>query len=121
MSVNSTHERAMDFFIPSKRDSSQRNAIALDDQEVGNFGILHGILLIPSGLFHAQTPYEDGESGNDTQAKGDTPDSTEVVVAEAEGGKYELDIWLSKNWRSLLTSSRVQEEQTQRRQSQSRS
>jgi len=111
----------MDFFVPSKRDSSQRDAIALDDQEVRNFGILHGILLVPSRLFHAQTPYEDSESGNDTQTKGDTPDSTEVVVAEAEGRKYVLGIWLSKNWKILLTSSRVQEEQTRRRQSQSRS
>lgn len=35
------------------------------------------------GLLHAESPDEDGGSGNDAETKRDTPDGAEVVLPEA--------------------------------------
>jgi len=43
----------------------------------------HGIAFEPLRLFHPQSPYEDGKGGDNTEPKGETPDSPEVVGSEA--------------------------------------
>ena len=67
---------------PSAGNGKESDPVALDDQPVGNLGVPHGIALVPLRLVHIQSPDEDCESGNDTETKGETPDSPEVVGTE---------------------------------------
>lgn len=69
--------------VPSHGDSSKADPIAADDKPVGNLGVTHGILLETRGVLHVEPPDEDGNGGDDTQAKRETPHSAQVVLAEA--------------------------------------
>jgi len=67
---------------PSAGNGKESNPVTLEDQPVGDLGVLHRIALVPLRLVHIQSPNEDGESGNNTETKGETPDSPEVVGTE---------------------------------------
>ena len=55
---------------PRGGNSKESDPVALNDQPVGNLGVFHRIALEPVRLFHVQSPEQDGESGDETEAKG---------------------------------------------------
>lgn len=69
---------------PREGNSSEADPVALDDQPVGNLGVLHRIAFEPVRLIHVQSPNQDGKGGDDTETKGETPDGPEVVGSEAK-------------------------------------
>ena len=68
---------------PREGDGSESDPVALNDQPVGDLGILHRIALEPLGLLHINSPDEDGNGGDDTETKGETPDGPEMVGSKA--------------------------------------
>lgn len=62
--------------------TEEPDPVAFEDQPVGNLGVLHGITFEPLGFIHVYSPNQDGESRDHTEAKGDTPNSPEVVGTE---------------------------------------
>ena len=68
---------------PRGRNGKEPDPVSLNDQPVRDLGVLHGIALEPLGFIHPQPPQEDGEGGNDTEPKGEAPDSPKVVGSEA--------------------------------------
>jgi len=68
---------------PRGGNGKESNPVALDDQPVGNPGVLHRITLEPLGFVHVQPPNQDGKSGDDTETKGQTPYGPEVVWSKA--------------------------------------
>ena len=46
--------------------------------------MFHRIAFEPLGFVHIYSPKQDGESGDDTETKGETPDGPEVVGAKAK-------------------------------------
>ena len=71
MSGEGTH-RVDDEIVQEPRGGNceESNPVALDDQPVGNLGVLHRITLEPFRLVHIQSPKHDCESGDCTEAKG---------------------------------------------------
>lgn len=70
---------------PRCGDGKESNPIALDDQPVGNLGVLHRIALESLRFIHVNPPNQDGESRDDTETKRETPDCPEVVGTETTG------------------------------------
>ena len=68
---------------PRGGDGKESDPVALEDQPVGDLGVLHGIALEPFGLLHLQPPEEDCQGGDHTETKRDTPDGPQVVGSEA--------------------------------------
>ena len=60
---------------PRGRDGKEPDPVSLNDQPVRDLGVPHGIAFEPLGLLHPQSPQEDGKGGDDTETKGETPDS----------------------------------------------
>ena len=67
---------------PGDRDCREADPVTLQDEPVGHLGVGHGILLVPSRFFHAETPYKDSEGGDNAQTQRQSPDGPEVVLAK---------------------------------------
>ena len=67
---------------PRGGDSKEPNPVALDDEQVGDLGVPHRIAFEPLRFVHVYSPNQDGESGDDTKAEGETPDGPKVVRTE---------------------------------------
>ncbi len=79
-------------YKPRNADCRQTFPISLEDELIRDLRVLHGIPLEPSGLLHVETPGEDGNGWDHTEAEGQAPDGTEVVFAKAsfiETGNFE--------------------------------
>ena len=68
---------------PRGGNCEESNPVALDDQPVGNLGVLHRITLEPFGLVHIPSPKQDGKSRDGTETEGQTPYGPEVVWSKA--------------------------------------
>jgi len=55
---------------PRGGNRKEPDPVALDDQPVGNLGVLHRITLEPLGLVHVQPPKQDSKSGDYTETEG---------------------------------------------------
>ena len=47
--------------------------------------MLHGIFLETSWFIHVETPKEHSQSRNNTEAEGETPYRTKMIVSKAKG------------------------------------
>ena len=68
---------------PSDRDGGKRDTIAPEDEHVWDLSVLHGILLVTTGLVHTQPPDEYGKSRNNTESERPTPNYTKMVLTKA--------------------------------------
>lgn len=70
-------------YEPRGGDGEESNPVTFDDQQVGDLGIPHRIAFKPLRFVHIDSPNQNGESWDDTETEGETPDGPEVVRTEA--------------------------------------